>query len=576
MNSGLKITMPNGIESMNNQAKVEHELPDILLTIAERFINVPLDQSEHVIHQTLAQIGTFVEADRVYVFIYDFTNNTCSNTHEWCADGITPEIARLQNVSIIEIPQWLEAHRLGQPTHYPDVFHLSDDDPIKAILVRQGIKSMITIPMRLQQKLLGFVGFDSVQQCHHYDDHEKKLLAVFAQMLVNLNERIETMRELEATRQSAESAVHVKSQFLANMSHELRTPLNAIMGFSELLHHCSVPEQAKLYTRKINQSSSHLLSIINDILDLSKIEADKLELKPEPSRVSRLILELDDMMKLQAEQKGIRLTISVDQLLHQPVLIDAVRFHQIMINLVVNAIKFTHQGKVDVSVKLIKSTNESVRLGVHVSDTGVGIDAVNLARLFEAFEQLDTTITRQFAGSGLGLFISQGLLKKMNSSLLVRSTPGQGSCFYFYLELPWAVHRLAENKQKAKAQVHPLQGTVLVVEDDAINRLLLRKMVERLDLRVREAEHGKAALAAVMSAEPDLILMDIQMPEMDGLTATTVLRQRGYSQPIIALSAGVKPLLVKNNAEDQFNDYLMKPLRFDDLRSVLVRWLTNE
>lgn len=548
------------------------ELTDILLAIAERFINVPLAEAELLIADTLEQMGRFVDADRVYIFSYDFERNTCSNTHEWCAEGISAEIEQLQNVSILHIPQWLNAHLQGEQMLYPDVPALPDDDPIKAILAPQGIKSIITIPMRHQGKLIGFVGFDSVRRFHHYDQQERKLLTVFAQMLVNLKERMDTMQLLNTAKQSAESAAQVKAQFLANMSHELRTPLNAITGFSELMQSLDLPAQAKNFNQKIQQASSHLLSVINDILDLSKIEANKLELKPEPVRLSRLMLELDDMMQFQAQRKGLSLQVSVDSALHRPVMLDALRFNQVMINLVGNAIKFTHYGRVTVEFRVLDTDNDAVTLEVAVTDTGIGMSEESIAQLFDAFHQLDTSITRQFGGTGLGLFISQGLLQKMQSALKVQSSPGEGSCFSFQLSLPFAATtELAERPSITPAgQLH---GQVLLVEDDSTNRLLLRKMLERLGLSVREAEHGKAALAAVALQEPDIILMDIQMPVMDGLSATGLLRQQGFRKPILALSAGVMPEDIERSRNHQLDAHLTKPITLQGLRDGLDPWL---
>ena len=548
------------------------ELTDILLAIAERFINVPLSEAETLIADTLEQMGRFVDADRVYIFSYDFEQNTCSNTHEWCADGVSAEIEQLQNVSILDIPQWLNAHLKGEQMLYPDVPSLPDEDPIKSILAPQGIKSIITIPMRHQGNLIGFVGFDSVRRFHHYDQQERKLLTVFAQMLVNLKERMDTMQLLDSAKQSAESAAQVKAQFLANMSHELRTPLNAITGFSELMQSLDLPAQANSFNQKIQQASSHLLSVINDILDLSKIEANKLELKPEPVRLSRLMLELDDMMQLQARRKGLSLQVSVDPALHRPVMLDALRFNQVMINLVGNAIKFTHYGRVTVAFHVFEIVSDAVTLDVAVTDTGIGMSEDSIAQLFHAFHQLDTSITRQFGGTGLGLFISQGLLQKMHSTLKVQSKLGEGSCFSFQLRLPFADASDVPERPSSVSAGH-LDGKVLLVEDDSTNRLLLRKMLERLGLTVREAEHGKAALAAVAFEEPDIILMDIQMPVMDGFTATELLRQQGFSKPILALSAGVMPEDIERSRNHQLDDHLTKPITLQGLRDGLSRWL---
>lgn len=552
-----------------------HPLLQLLLKIALRYINVPLPEVSRTINLTLQEMGHFVNADRVYIFDYDFLDNTCSNTYEWCADGITPEITHLQRAPLDMIPQWVDAHRAGQEMYIADVPGLADDEAIKAILYPQGIKSILTIPMLNDGELLGFVGFDSVHTHHYYTVEERTLLAVFAQMLVNIKAREKTLQLLSQAKEKAEKAAKAKSEFVANMSHELRTPLNAIIGFAELLSYSGLSTSQVSYLDKIHQSSALLLNLINDILDFSKLEAGKLALHPEPVSVIALLQQLKDLFGKAATDKAIHLQFDVDEHLPECVLLDPLRLTQVLTNLLSNAIKFTEQGVVNLTIRYFGMRAASHVLRFEVSDTGIGIAKTQLSSLCQAFTQADNSITRRYGGTGLGLAITSNLLKQMHSQLDVMSTLGSGSRFSFELVVAAAsATAIPHDTALLQGAVADFTGaSILVAEDNSTNRLVIRKMLERLGVKVVLAEDGAQAIAKAAQGKLDLVLMDLQMPVMDGFAATRQLKRHYPELPVIALSAAVLDTDKAMALAAGMDAHLAKPITTTTLVDILTRWL---
>ncbi|CAM5221402.1 response regulator [Alishewanella longhuensis] len=554
-----------------------NRLFELLLKIALRYINVPLAEAHSTINLTLAEMGQFVNADRVYIFDYDFYNNTCSNTYEWCAAGITPEISHLQQTPIEAIPQWVNAHKNGQEMYIADVPALADDEPIKAILFPQGIKSILTLPMVNEGELLGFVGFDSVNTYHQYSEQERTLLAVFAQMLVNIKARIRSIALLSAAKEKAEQASKVKSDFVANMSHELRTPLNAIMGFAELLAFSELNETQSSYLEKITQSSDLLLNLINDILDFSKVEAGKLRLQPEPANLLVISTQLNNLFSHAAQDKGLTFTIELDPMLPESLYLDPLRLTQILTNLLSNAIKFTEQGEVKLSIGYFGQRQNAHVLRFQVKDTGIGIEATQLSSLCQAFTQADTSITRRYGGTGLGLAITSKLLEQMQSQLDVLSQPGMGSNFSFEIVVPsvtTTVHPVSKATLVVTTQDLSAKR-ILVAEDNSTNRLVISKMLGKIGVQVVLAEDGAQAVAKAKEQHIDLVLMDLHMPVMDGFAATRLLKAQYPKLPVIALSAAVLDTDKAQAKAAGVDTHLAKPISLNALTMTLQQWLSN-
>jgi signal transduction histidine kinase/ActR/RegA family two-component response regulator len=397
-----------------------------------------------------------------------------------------------------------------------------------------------------------------------------RALAVFRENALT-KERLDA--ELVRSRVAAEAAkaaALAKTEFLANMSHEIRTPLTGMLGFAGLLEGLQdLSPTARKYADRIATSGQALLSVVNDILDFSKLDADRIELDPHPFDPRALVAETVDLVAAEASRKGLELDKAFDGVLPAAVFADSSRVRQVLLNLLTNAIKFTDTGAVTVSAGY-----QAGRLRLAVSDTGVGVPADRLDRLFQRFSQVDGSITRQYGGTGLGLAICKRLTELMGGQIEVESEVGAGSTFWFTVDAP-----RAEPERPAAAPRAPEvcdgAARILVVDDVAVNRELVRTMLSPFGYELAEAANGAEGVAAAMAGPFDLILMDLQMPGMDGMSATRAIRQTceaNRDTPILALSANVLPVHIAGCAEAGMNDHIAKPISPTELLTKIAFW----
>ena len=401
-------------------------------------------------------------------------------------------------------------------------------------------------------------------------------------MLVQKNEELSSARQsADRSREEAESATRAKSAFLANMSHEIRSPMNAIIWLAQIALESNLTERQQGYLSKLLSAAQSLLRIINDILDLSKIEAHRLELTQEPFLIKELLQQVSDLFQLSAEAKKLAFAIDLDQNLPARVVGDQLRLWQVLNNLVGNAVKFTEAGGVIVQVRQLERLDTTVSICFTVTDTGIGISPEQAEQLFKPYTQADSSIAQQFGGTGLGLSISQQLVQLMGGAITLSSTPGKGSSFSFTVRL--LVQEDADNWQQPAEQplsvyelARPIHGAkILLAEDNEVNRYAARELLEKAGLVVTAVTHGGEALQALQKQRYDAVLMDMQMPEMDGIQATTLIRRlpNGADILVIAMTGAATEGDREFCIEAGMNDHISKPINAVELLQKLIQWM---
>ena len=393
-------------------------------------------------------------------------------------------------------------------------------------------------------------------------------------MLLAYRNYLHTKHKLIEAKEAAERYGKMQTDFLANMSHEIRTPLNGVVGMSELLQSTQLSAEQEGYLKSIRSSSHHLLGLITDIIDVTRLEADTLLLRENPFSPMELLQDVVQMLRSKAQQKGISLEVAVADELPKYLLGDFPRIKQVITNLVGNAIKFTDAGSVKLVAGLAAHHGQMVRLRLEVVDTGIGIPPEQQPRLFDRFYQAEYSANRRYMGSGLGLAISKMLVERMGGTILVRSAVGKGTSFI--VQIPLKVTQMAEqqpNKLMNEEQAILPSLQILVAEDNAINQLVIRKLLEQRGFSSELAEDGEAAVQEAREKPYELIFMDIQMPGMDGLEATRAIRQMNQSpRPlIVALTANAMAEVRDECLEAGMDDFLTKPISGEQLDDLLAR-----
>ena len=668
-------------------------LQNLLTHLATEFINIPVEDSDKALNRLLSVVGKGNDIDRVYIFEYDFTKNTMSNTHEWCGAGISPEIENLQQIPTDLFPNWIETHKMGDIFAIHDISKLDKSDPQYKILEPKGVKTLITIPLILNSVCIGFVGFDSVQAIKTWSADEITFLQILADLLCNVTDRkrkdealsnreaslkaifnnvpfqmwlkdtnsnyltinkpfmeyfsitdeseiigkdaldiwnsetathfidedkmVMQNRELSSVEElvdfkhksvwfeifrapiidengqllgttgiarditsrkmadealqkavaSAEAANEAKSKFLAIMSHEIRNPLNAVVGMTRMLNDAGITGPNSKLIENIKTSSDHLLMIINDVLDFSKIESGEMLLEETAFNIRDVINRVFNSHIFIAKEKNIDLKYHVDSQISNYHKGDPLRLQQVLSNLISNAIKFTPSGSIEIRCEFEKDLGQKNRVRFEVKDTGIGISAENQEKVFESFKQENNTISRTHGGSGLGLAISRQIVELMGGKLQLESAKNVGSKFYFSIDLSVEECQLSQSLAEANAEENSLKGcSVLLVEDNRLNQILATTMLEKWGAEVAIAGNGQQAVDLAETKSFDIILMDIQMPVMDGMTASKLIREKlKVKTPILALSANVIKGIVERCEEAGMQGYISKPFDADDL-----------
>lgn len=400
------------------------------------------------------------------------------------------------------------------------------------------------------------------------------LLLTITYMLVVYTKRSRDYRRgLKVAKIKAEELAQAKQSFLANMSHEIRTPMNAIIGFSDQLSQTNLSANQQSQVKIIQKSCEHLLNLINNILDFSKLESGKLTLINEPFNFYHTIENIIKIVSQQAQKRGNRISFSIDENIPQYLEGDEVKLNQVLFNVIGNAIKFTANGNIFLSAKLVSKTKEKALIELSVSDTGIGIKKENLSKIFNEFEQLEDTISKNYGGTGLGLAITKKIIELQGGQLKLESTPGKGTTINFSID--YKISNTPKTNTKTTPTLLPKNIKIIAVDDEEYNAKLLQNIFDNIGIKITTTTNGSDFLKQINTQKFDLILLDLRMPKISGIDLAKTLRKMKIDTPIIALSATVNQDEILNCYENGINEFISKPFKQEELFKKIKQLLQN-
>ena len=575
----------------HNQMMKDIEQRDALFSAVNNattlLLQAEIDEFESALWKSMGMMANAVDADRVRLWKNHVEDDRlfCTQMYEW-SESATPTQGAINTIGASyddDLPGWEDKLSRGQCIN-SIVREMSPKE--KARLQPQGILSLLIVPVFLRGKFWGFVGFNDCHQERMFTANEESILWSGSLLITNVLLRNEMTLELATALEKAQSANQAKSDFLSNMSHEIRTPINAIVGMTLIGKSASDTEKKDYAFEKIEGASSHLLGVINDILDMSKIESKKFELSYTEFEFAKLLQKVVSIIDFSINAKSQNLVVNLDTSIPKWLIGDDQRLAQVITNLLSNAVKFTPEnGTVSIDISMVGEEDGSSIIKTIVTDTGIGISKLQQERLFTSFMQAESSTSRKFGGTGLGLAISKWIVGLMGGEIWVDSELGKGAVFGFTVKLKNVSDEFLQLKEneggtdsgfdaessKPQQQESYCGRCILLAEDVEINREIVLSLLEPTQVEIDCAANGSEALS-LFSAAPeryDMILMDIQMPEMDGYEATRHIRAMHTSKadeiPIIAMTANVFKEDIDRCIEAGMNAHLGKPIDFGEL-----------
>ena len=567
-----RTTLADITERKRAEEALQHRLnlEQLLTEVATGFVGARPDDLERAFERALARLGVWGKWDRARVFLHSPGRAEAELHYEWRADGVEPAPAA---------PIVARKH-LRKRDELVDVPSLDAAAAVPFVesLTAAGIGGLISVPVANSSAWLGALELVTFGRPHSWLRADVQLLRLLGEIMASTLERCAAERELEQARQGAEAASRAKSEFLARMSHELRTPMNAILGYAQLLQRdTTLGAQQRQQIETVHRSGEHLLTLINEVLDLARVEAGRVEIELVELDLRALVRDVEAMFRTRAEAAGLAFSAELAGTCPERVRADDRRLRQILINLLGNAVKFTPRGgTVTLRVEAQKRVGDEWRLTFIVEDTGIGIAPADLERIFEPFYQVGPSSAE---GLGLGLAITRRLTEAMHGHLGVASSVGNGTAFTLTLATTGAQHT-GGGRPVAAARVTGYRGPVrrvLIADDVAENRALLTSLLRPLGFEVSEAHDGNAALAALQADAPDLVLLDLVMPGLDGFEVVRQLRAAQGPEPkVVALSANAFHEARQRALAMGCDSFMTKPVDVEQLLAVLAEQLGIE
>jgi two-component system, sensor histidine kinase and response regulator len=558
-------------------------LEQLVAETSTRFMSLDSSDIDAEIVRALGAMGQFIGGDRGVIFRFAEDRASAALTHEWARQpGVLAVGKRVPVLWRDEVPEVLDhfLRKLTLNASRPDLLP-PGFDKLNKLLGSNEVTSRIAVPMVFANRTIGFLGFHSLGIERNWPNEDLRLMWLLAEIISNALMRRDMDRALQHAKEAAESASRAKSEFLASMSHELRTPLNGILGYAQLLRRDPALGAEQIESiAAIEGCGEHLLTLIGEVLDLAKIEAGRMDVEASPMSLDDFLHQVADVARIRATQAGLRFSYETSTPLPGVIKTDERKLRQILLNLLGNAVKFTDRGSVSFRVAAQSLGGARTKLRFDVADTGIGITAAEVERIFDPFHQVRER-NRPIEGTGLGLAISQRLVSLLGGKLTVMSTPAQGSTFSVEMEVQLGEEAVTRATHAAVAIVgySGRRRRILVADDKQDNRQILGRLLQTLGFEVDEAENGVRAVELALARSPDLIFMDLVMPMKDGLEAMRELRAKGGDiarTPIVAVSASAFDSTRADSLQAGCDEFIAKPVRLDEVTDVIARLLRLE